>query len=187
MTEDSRLLELVTGCVDAVKRATEIELDFSQNTLPILDHYANLQNEAKPEVLALIAPMCGAYFGEVLKHELGEAWWHIEENFEYWRLEFASCFLHFNPIGTAMETLSRQDAPGWFAHLQTAPKERSLVETALESLGGVTENDYHRFTTRYEAIEQVYHSLLRSPHRDEGLTPERYQSTILEVQRALLN
>ena len=184
MTEDSRLLELVAGCIDAVKRATDIELDFTQDTLPVLDHYAGLQHETKQEVLELIAPMCGAYYGEVLKRELGEAWWHTEDAFEHWRLEFAGCLLHFNPVGTAMEVLAKGDAPGWFAHLQTAPKERTLVETALQVFGEVPEDRYHLFTTHFEATDQVYNALMRSPHRKEGLTPQRYRAIALHEQQS---
>src|SRR5512139_1481301 len=97
---DPAVLDLAGACVAAVRKVVGVELDFTPETLPLLDHYARSAQVENEGVLELVAPMCGAYFGEVVRRALGEARWHCPEGKpEEWRLEFDDCFLHFNPVG----------------------------------------------------------------------------------------
>lgn len=157
-------MDLTVACVTSVKNATGLELDLTQDTLPVLDHYAGLANSPRDEVVSLLAPMCGAYFGEVVRRELGDGEWQIDaKEHAQWRLTFSHCSLAFNPIGAALEILLRQEVPEWGAHLQTAGVHRLRVEKALEVFGDVRELDYYTFSVRYEAIEQAYRALLNNP------------------------
>ena len=59
--------DLPAACIRAVEAAVGGSRDGTQDTRPILDHYLPLVPEgaaARAEVLGLIAPMVGAYFGE---------------------------------------------------------------------------------------------------------------------------
>lgn len=164
METESAVMDLTVACVTSVKNATGLELDLTQDTLPVLDHYADLADSPRDEVVSLLAPMCGAYFGEVIRRELADGDWQIgAEGHAQWRLSFDHCSLAFNPIGAALEILLRQDVPEWGAHLQTAPADRLRIEKALDVFGDVRDRDYYTFSVRYEAIEQAYRTLLNNP------------------------
>ena len=170
--------DLAEGCVKYVEQATGVELDFTQDTLPVLDHYLErVPEEASEEVLALVIPMCGAYFGEVVRRHMQDARWHLdEEHYERWRVEFDSCFLHFNPIGMVLEALMRDDAAGWSAHLSVLDDQREALKQALERLGEVEEDDYYRLSVRFEVIEQAHDQLAAWTRQQakEGEQPQRY-------------
>ena len=99
--------ELADACVRYVQEALELELDYTPETLPILDHYLKSRMEdPKEELLSLLAPTAGAYFGEVVRRTVDGARWHCPSgHFAAHRIEFETFFLHFNPIGVAVEFL----------------------------------------------------------------------------------
>jgi hypothetical protein len=193
MSVPQTVLDLATACRASVLATVGVELDFEPETLPILDHYAKHHRElaagekvrpgkkskaktsAKPagttesdELLGLVAPICGAYFGEVLRHRFDTMRWHApDDDHGLWRLEAESVFLFFNPIGAAMEVIEGKDAPGWGAHLRVRPTERETVRGALELFGDVRDSDYYSFTVRFEVFEQVMETLGRQA-RDRG-------------------
>lgn len=155
------VIELAGACVVAVQNAVGVELDFSQDTLPVLDHYASMVDSPTDEIISLISPMCGAYFGEVVRRHLGDGHWLCpKDDYTQWRLQFEQCVLELNPIGTAVEVLLKDDAAGWSAHLQTEPGNRATVAQALEVYGSVRELDYYSFGVRFEAVEQAHLSLV---------------------------
>jgi len=164
MDTDPAVMDLTVACVTSTKNATGLELDLTPDTLPFLDHYAALVDSPRHEVVSLLAPMCGAYFGELIRRQLDDGRWSVDaDDYAQWRLQFEACSLQFNPIGIALEVLLGQDAADWGAHLQTAPEDRSRVERALEIFGDVRDRDYYTFSVRFEAIEQAYRSLLNNP------------------------
>jgi len=170
METDTAIQDLTVACVTSVKNATGLELDLTQDTLPILDHYAELVDSPRDEVVSLLAPMCGAYFGEVLRRHLQDGNWDCApETPEDWRLRFEHCPLELNPIGVALEVLTRREAVGWGSHLQMAPAERAKVDRALSVFGDVREDDFFRFGVRFEGVEQAYRALLNNPG---GMAPD---------------
>jgi hypothetical protein len=190
MSVPQTVLDLATACRASVLATVGVELDFEPETLPILDHYAKNHRalaageKVRPgkrktrtagtgkaesdELLGLVAPMCGAYFGEVLRHRFEAMRWHApDEDHGLWRLEAESVFLFFNPVGTAVEVIEEKDAPGWGAHLRVRPTDRETVRSALELFGDVRDSDYYSFTVRFEVLEQVMETLGRQA-RDRG-------------------
>ncbi len=164
MDENPAVRDLTIACVTSVKNATGLELDLTQDTLPILDHYATLVDSSRDEILSLLGPMTGAYLGELVTRELGDGLWHIPgDDYAEWRLRFERCSLTFNPIGVALEVLLQQDVPDWGAHLQTAPNDAAKVARALTVFGDVRDRDYFTFSVRMEAIEQAYRGLCNDP------------------------
>lgn len=169
METDPVVMDLTVACVTSAKNATGLELDLTPDTLPILDHYAKLVDSSRDEMVSLVAPMCGAYFGELIRRHLDDGAWSIDrDDYAAWRLRFEASSLTFNPVGIALEVLLGQDVPDWGAHLQTASEDRARVERALGVLGDVREKDYYTFSVRYEAIDQAYRGLLNNP---EGMQP----------------
>ena len=162
MESPKEVVELVGACVAAVRNAVDVELDFTQDTLPFLDHYAGLVDSPKNEIISLVGPMCGAYFGEVLRHHFGDGHWMTPApEYPSWRLKFDLCSLMFNPVGIAVEVLAKADAAEWGAHLTTDVGERAVAEQALKVYGDVRDTDYYTFGVRFEAVEQVYLALTR--------------------------
>ena len=148
--------DLASACMRYVEKALDIALDFTPDTLPLLDHYlTQAKGEAREEVLQLIAPAAGAYFGEVVRSSLGPCHWHWESEPGDCRLEFEACFLSFNPLGVALEAVLKQEVEGYGAHFVLLADDQTLVAEALDRTGNVREEDYYRLTTRYEALEQV--------------------------------
>ncbi len=164
METNTAVVDLSVACVTSVKNASGMVLDLTQDTLPILDHYAGLIDAPRDEITSLVAPMSGAYFGELLVRQLEDGQWVTDpEDYTGWRLRFDRCSLTFNPIGIALEVLLGQDVPDWGAHVQAAPQDEFRVKKALEVFGDVRDRDYYTFTMRFEAIEQAYLSLLSNP------------------------
>jgi len=170
MEANTAVMDLTVACVTSVKNATGMELDLTGDTLPILDHYAELVDSPRDEMVSLLAPMSGAYFGELLRRQLDDGEWVTDpDDYTEWRLRFERCSLTFNPIGVALEVLLGQDVPDWGAPLRTAPEDRLRIEKALQVFGDVRDRDYYTFSVRFEAIEQAYLGLLNNP---AGMAPE---------------
>ncbi len=169
METNKLVMDLTVACVTSAKNATGMDLDLSPDTLPILDHYAELLDSPRAELVSLLAPMSGAYFGELLRRQFEDGQWATDpEDYTRWRLHFERSSLTFNPIGIALEVLLGQDLSDWGAELQCAPEDQLRVEQALWVYGDVRDRDFYTFTVRFEAIEQAYLSLLNNP---EGMDP----------------
>ena len=166
METESKVMDLAVACVTSVKNATGLELDMTQDTLPILDHYATLVDSPREELISLLAPMCGAYFGELVRRHFSDGEWTCDaEETKDWRLRFRKCNLSFNPIGVALEVLARTDAGDWAPSLRTTPATSSILERALGVYGSVDEADFFTFCVRFEGIDQAYRALLNNPER----------------------
>lgn len=164
------ILELAHACVQAVANATKIELDFTQDTLPVLDHYLDAAKGPRDEIVGLVAPMAGAYFGEVLRRALGPARWElVDDDYGACRLRFPQAGLALNPIGVALESLLRTSIGDVGAHLDVPEACRERVAAALDLFGDVREDDFYRLAVRYEGIEQALAAL--SPEIAERKRP----------------
>jgi len=75
METNTAVMDLSVACVTSVKNASGMELDLTQDTLPILDHYAGLIDSPRDEIASLVAPISGAYFGELLIRQLEDGRW----------------------------------------------------------------------------------------------------------------
>jgi hypothetical protein len=153
----AHISEWAESCRRFVKEAMKLELDYTPDTLPLLDHYVRSHAQAtSDEVVALLTPPLGAYFGEVVRHNFEGARWHAPSNlFEAHRIEFDGFFLHFNPLGIAHEVLTGSDSEGWGAHFQMLDEARPAVAAMLEHHDSVTADDYYSFSIRYETLESV--------------------------------
>jgi hypothetical protein len=174
------------ACRTFTKDALGLELDYTPETLPLLDHY--VRTKAKPasdEVRELLTPPLGAYFGEVIRRSLdvdGVRWHAAGDDYRSYRLECDAFFLHFNPLGVALEVLTEEDAEGYGAHFQLLDEARATVEAALADSDSVSAEDYYTFTMRYETLELVS-SILIGLESQQQATPRRFSR---EVYRAAL-
>lgn len=178
--------DLAQACVRFVKEALSLDLDYTADTLPILDHYARTgagAGQARQEVRDLLTPGLGAYFGEVVRRSMPGVRWSIPadaDDFASYRLEFELIFLHFNPLGIAIELLEQDEVEGSGASFQVLDEARNTLHDALEQNGGVSVDDYYSFTIRYETLELVV-SVLSELERSTQAAPRRFGP---EVYRA---
>lgn len=178
--------DLAQGCVRFVKDALSLELDFTPETLPILDHYARTgagAGEARDEVRDLLTPALGAYFGEVVRRTIPGVRWRVPEDgqdYGSYRLEFELIFLHFNPLGIAREVLEQDEVEESGAGFQVLDEAKQPLHESLEQSGAVEHDDYYSFTIRYETLELVI-SVLSALERTNQSPPRRFGP---EVYRA---
>ncbi len=159
--------DLALGAFRLVKERLDFELDFTPETLPVLDHFlrelgAEDGGELDEKAVAVVAPCVGAYFGEVCRRSLaGLGWVVVDDDYEAWRLERPDGSLRFNPIGAALEAIHGEEVAGWHGHFEVAPALREAVTSALEGVGSVREDDYFRLAVRHEVLEQTLVALGR--------------------------
>ncbi len=159
----AEVAELSRACIEFVKKATGMELDFTAETLPVLDFYVRgVREEAggKTEVLALVAPPVGAYLGEVARRRLNARWHAPPGQHRRWRLELCDVFLSTNPVGAAAEALLLDEAPGWGARFRLMPADEALAERVLANLPEVDVEDYYAPSSRLETLEIVVDALV---------------------------
>lgn len=157
------VLELSASAFRMVKQSMKIDLDFTPDTLPLLDHHlmtAHAEATSKEELRTLLATSAGGYFGEVVRRMIPGSRWHAPTgDFGAWRIELGHVFLYFNPIAMAMEALESGEVEGWSGHLEVLAQDRGLLEQALSRMGEIEEGDYYRLAVRIEVIEQVVAAL----------------------------
>ncbi len=160
--------DLCLACVQYVQTATGVALDFTPDTLPVLDHYLRTVRDAKDDVRGLVSAAAGAYFGEVTRRMYGARWHAPEGEPDAWRLEFTQCFLHFNPVGFAREAIEGRDVGdghGFGVNADDVP----ALEAGLAVYEDVPEDEYYLLSTRLEVLGPVVDRLLAAAlARDEA-------------------
>jgi hypothetical protein len=155
--------DYVTACLEYVRRALKVDLDFTPETLPLLDHYATLSRETireKPELAPLITRAAGCYFGEVVRAKLTGFWRVPTINVHDWSICSTAVFLWFNPIGIAYDALySGTEHDGPRSMLRVAPDEHEFLAQRLAALPPLPEDEYFSFSTRFEVIEVATEAL----------------------------
>ncbi len=155
------VLELCASCVRFVGTRYKVALDYTPETLPILDQYvrdARGEVSARPETLQLVSAAVGAYLGEVMRQHYG-AFWFAEGDHEAWRLYFVHVYLACNPLGMAFEALTLADAEGWHSHYEVDPVDADAVAARLAALPDVEQEAFALPTTRFEALTVVHDTL----------------------------
>lgn len=168
--------DLVAACVRYVATRYGVPLDFTSDTLSLVDQYVRDgrgELSARPESLDLLSGTIGAYLGEVVRREHG-GFWRAEGDPSSWRVLLSRVFLAFNPIGMAREALLVGDAEGFGAHLQLDEAEREDVEARLAALPEVDEAEFYLPTTRFEVV-QIAASALRAKMESSGLGNVRFE------------
>jgi hypothetical protein len=191
------IAELADSCIRYVERALGVTLDYTAETLPLLDHYLAeaqkalvAQNEEDPKAahatLPLLVHTSGAYFGEVVRRRY-PSWWRVTGHDPMaYRIELENAYLAFSPMLFMYETLAR----GLSLHGDQAIFDSAQIEmdeedqkAAAERLGelAVTDEEYYSPSIRLEALDVVVDTI-RTRRLAEGdavemaLTPEDYET-----------
>jgi hypothetical protein len=184
---------------DQVRRALGCELDRSSTSLAIVDHYLRLdvvRDETRAPILTLLAAGAGAYFGEVVREEIGGTW--IGDGKDPRRLRFllGPAMIHFAPVDLALDTIlataqepasDDEAAAGLDSafRLDTRPPQHpggepekrlsdaTWVEQRLSELPPIAVDQYHSLTARYETLTLIL-ELLAVKHASEGREPASF-------------
>jgi hypothetical protein len=153
--------ELAASCVRFVASRYEVALDFTVETLPVVDQYirdARKEIAARPESVALLTASIGAYVGEVMRRRFG-AFWFSDGDYPGWRLYFTRVYLACNPLGMTLEALSPEEAEGWHAHFEIDPGDSEVVASRLSVFPEVDADVFSLPSTRLEALTVVVEAL----------------------------
>lgn len=158
------ILELAAACVAYVKKALDVELDYTPETLPLLDHYLGIGEQAlggqqgKPEIQTLVASAAGAYFGEVVRRR-HPSFWLEASGAEDHRLAFRERWLVLYPVRMMREAMVARtgdgDAPSNLEStgIELDAEDRAVVEPRLAELPQVSHEEYLAPSTRLEVID----------------------------------
>ncbi len=158
MTTPDQVEPFLAAARRYIQRALGVELDGSDTSLAFVDHYIDktARSEAlKPDVLALIAPALGAYFGEVVIARLGGHWLIEDADPNHWRVELEPAPLTFHPVGMAAEALRGGEVDGFDGTFITRNDLTGPLSQALEGAPPVDAGYYYSLTGRLETLEHV--------------------------------
>jgi hypothetical protein len=159
--------ELAEQAVEFVRRATGVALDYTAETLPVLDHYLRGVPGDRAEVVRLVATASGVYFGEVARRRLGGLWDADGDDARLWRLTVGPG-LSFVPVGVAAEAIVRIDSEeGAF---EVPEDDRPAIEAALDE--DVSEDEYYSLAGRLEVFERIADVLVARRMTGTKLTHE---------------
>lgn len=165
LTVPPGVAELAAACVAYVKKALAVELDYTPETLPLLDHYLGLHaasaldgQEGKAEIQTLVASAAGAYFGEVVRRR-HPSFWLADGMPEDHRLAFSERWLVLYPVRMMREAMaarsSEADSTGNLEStgIELDPQDRAIVEPRLAELPSVPQEEYLAPSTRLEVVD----------------------------------
>lgn len=149
--------ELAASCCQYVEHSVGVGLDFTPETLPVLEHYLASVRPSLAErdsLLSLLGPVVGAYFGEVVRRKFGGFWLLPGENVHDWKLCLSHVFLSLNPVGVAYDAVvGGHDHPGPRSQLNVAPEDRPALAERLLSVPPLPEDEYFTLGARLETLE----------------------------------
>jgi hypothetical protein len=179
--------DLADACVRFVERAVGVRLDYTLETLPLLDHYlaaaretlgekkkaaesqAGSEQDATP-TLSIVAQAAGAYFGEVIRRRHA-SWWRLDADPADHRLEFHHLHLVVLPVTLMLDVLTLDPAgkgPASFSGFELDEADRGAAAARLAELPPVPLEEYVSPSTRLEVIDIVVDAV-RVFHMAEGI------------------
>jgi hypothetical protein len=184
------IADLVRACLDYVKRSLGTDLDFTPETLPLLDHYlseAREALEAKPELAEITAHAAGAYFGEVLRRQMQGFWRAPSASLHDYQICSSIAFVSINPFGVAYDALyGGTEHGGPRSNLKLAPEDHGFIAARLETVPELPEDQFYLLSTRIEVIEITVEAL-RAKLEQEGYSEMEYTPEDYEAELRYLN
>lgn len=148
------IADLIDSARDYVRRATQLELDMSVESLAFVDHYLRQAGAVSDELLVLLAPAVGAYFAEVVLAHLGGSW-HRRGNPDEWTVTLAAAPITFNPAGLAAEAFRQDAVAGYDGTVRVPPDLEEALTQVLAAAAPVTKSYYYSLTGRLETLEHM--------------------------------
>ncbi len=156
MTDDmpppGEVFELAERAVEYVRKALGQVLDYTPDTLPLLDHYLRGIPADRGEIARLVAATAGAYFGEVARKAIGGRWEQGAGGGD-WQLVLGAG-VTLSPSAIAVEAIARAPVEGVDASFDVPDGDREAVEDALRDRE-VPEDEYYSLSGRLETLVSV--------------------------------
>jgi hypothetical protein len=188
--------QLVSAFREQVRRALDVELsdELGTTALAFVDHYLGmLRDETREPIVSLVAANAGAWFGELVRREIGGTWIGDGTDPRRLRLLLEPQFVHFSPIDMAYEAiLSASPEPGDprvpdgaaldaayhlrkrpLAEFEHEPADHDWVVDRLAESPPVPEDQFFSLTGRFETLALIL-ELLASRELDRGREPSPY-------------
>jgi hypothetical protein len=153
------IFELAEKAVDFVRRAVGIALDYTPETLPVLDHYLKDVPKHQPELVTLCATCAGAYFGEVARRSLGGAWQHDGSSPD--QRVVLTGGVAFSPMGMAGQAVLGAEDEAYDGSFDVPEAHRAAVSDALARKADVSEDEYFSLSGRLEALTFVVDQIMQ--------------------------
>lgn len=184
-----RVREYAEQVVTYVKRALAVTLEYDSNTLPVLDHYLRTVKETagteQPATLQLVIVTAGAYFGEVVRRQLGGRWELSEKDIE-WRMVLPTG-LNFAPAGFVASAIAQADLGDIDSELEAPPRMRPHVQQALARMGEVSVDDYYSLCGRLDTLEHVHEVLVAVAAQMMGNVEDDVPETVTDDPSGAVN
>jgi hypothetical protein len=188
--------QLAAAFREQVGRALGVELgdELGTTALAYVDHYlASLRDETREPILSLVAANAGAWFGELVRREIGGLWIGDEVDPRRLRLLLEPQFLYFAPVDMAYEAiLSGAVEPGdprvpegatldtsyhlrkrSLAPFEHEPSDHDWVLDRLAESPPVPEDQFFSLTGRFETLQLIL-ELVANRELERGSEPTRY-------------
>jgi hypothetical protein len=104
-----------------------------------------------------------------------------EEEMTTWRVEFARCFLFFNPLGVAVESFLERETEGVPGAFQVSREQKEAVREILDNQPAVLERDFYALTVRWEILDLISSHLMED-RIARGKEPEFVDEKAYRVQ-----
>lgn len=153
-----RVREYAEQAVEYVRRAIGLVLEYDSDTLPLLDHYLRSVQGSAPETMRLVITTAGAYFGEVVRRQLGGRWETIGEEAE-WRVVLPTG-INFSPLGFAASAIAQSEVEDFDSEFDSPARMRPYVEQTLARMGEVPVAEYYGLCNRLDTLEHVHEVLV---------------------------
>jgi len=153
-----RVREYADQAVAYVQRALGVTLEYDSNTLPVLDHYLRTVPDDQPAALQLVVATAAAYFGEVVRHELGGRW-ELGSKESEWRVVLPTG-IHFSPAGFVAAAIAKADLEDLDSEIGAPARMLPHVQQALSRMGEVSVDEYYSLCGRLDTLEHVHEVLV---------------------------
>jgi hypothetical protein len=189
-TTPEPISELVRACLDYVKRSLGTDLDFTPETLPLLDHYLSEVRDTlgdKPELAQLTAHAAGAYFGEVLRRQIRGFWRTPSASLHDFQVCSSVAFVAINPFGVAYDALyGNVEHDGPRSNLRVAGEDQGYIAARLATVPELPEEQFYLLSTRLEVIEITVEAL-RARLEEQGYSETEYGPDDYDGEMRYLN
>jgi hypothetical protein len=167
MTAPDKVQSFVEAAERFVARALGVTLDGSEASLAYVDHYIQSAHKGpiQDDVLELVAPALGAYFGQVAIGRFGGRWVLDSESPRGWRIELEPAELRFWPVGMAAAALRGGEVEGYDDSFVTREELTEPLTEALSAAPPVDAVYYYSLTGRLETLAHVLDILIELERR----------------------
>lgn len=147
--------EYAAQTVRYVQAVLGVELGYDSDTLPVLDHYLRNVPDEQSATVALVVSTAGAYFGEVVRRQLGGTWDVADRDPIEWLVVLPSG-LSVSPAGMVAAVIARSDdLEDIETGLQVPTHLEPAVEATLERMSQVTEDEYYSLCGRFDTLAHL--------------------------------